>query len=146
VLCGVSWVGACGSLVLASMTLADQAGDVRDFMRRSAPRINLICIICACLIPVTGLANLTFVARDHRFALPTEFVGIVGIKIVLFAVMGGTLWLVVRRCATLSREPNGVSDRGDLVDPAVSGLVRLYRLTIAAGAAALAMGLWLSGV
>jgi len=145
VLCGVSWVGAGASFVLAAAALGGQNRELRDFTLRTAPRLNRLCLGCACLIPLTGVANLAFAARARGFRLPTEFVGIVGVKLGLFALMAGLLWRATERAAAASRAPleQAREDDGAVL---VRSLVRLYGLMVAMGGVALIMGLWLAGV
>jgi hypothetical protein len=145
VLCGVSWVGAAASFVLALVALAGQEYERRDFAVRVAPRLNRLCLSCAILLPLTGVANLAFAAEQHGGTLPPEFIGIVSVKLGLYALMAWMLWRAMERAAVISRVPPGASDQDDHA-ATLRGLVRLYGLMIAAGAVALLMGLWLAGV
>jgi uncharacterized membrane protein len=140
VLCGVSWIGAAASFVLATAALGAQNRELRDFAMRVSPRINRLCFVCAFLIPITGLANLVFAAQARDFRLPPEFVRIVAVKLVLFALMAGLLWQASQRVATVERA--SVEEAA----PLIGRLARLYGMMLVLGGIALLMGLWLAGV
>jgi len=137
VLCGLSWIGACASFILASLALTGQDSEVRELVRRTAPRINRIGLGCAALVPITGLVNLAFAARAHGFALSGEFTAIVAVKILLLALMGFALWRAV-----------GVANDGATGDrdAAIRRLRNWYGAITGAGAIALLLGLWLAGL
>jgi uncharacterized membrane protein len=140
VLCGVSWVGAAASFVLATAALGAQSRELRDFAVCVSPRINRLCCGCAILIPITGVANLVFAAQARNFQLPPEFVRIVAVKLLLFALMAGLLWQASQRAAAIAKV--SVAE----VAPLVGRLTRLYGMMLALGGIALLMGLWLAGV
>ncbi len=146
VLCGVSWVGAAASFVLATAALAGQSQERRDFAVRVAPRLNRLCLSCAVLLPLTGVANLAFAAEQHGGTLPPEFIGIVSVKLGLYALMAWMLWRAMERTATVSRLPSATVNEDDDGAATLRGLIRLYSLIVAAGAVALLMGLWLAGI
>ncbi|MGH7879965.1 MAG: hypothetical protein ACREQD_10785, partial [Candidatus Binataceae bacterium] len=83
VLAGVGWIGLCGSCVLASIALDGAATESQEFSARALPRLNRLSIGCACIIALTGVINLIFAARAHGYALPKEFIAIVGVKLLL---------------------------------------------------------------
>jgi hypothetical protein len=143
VLCGVSWVGAAASFVLAMAALAGSSSERRDFTLRVAPRLNRLCLGCAVLVPLTGVANLAFAAEWRGGPLPAEFVGIVGVKLGLYSVMAWLLWRAIDRVAAVSSTSIAEADDGVA---AMRSLVRLYGLIVATGGVALLMGLWLAGV
>jgi hypothetical protein len=140
VLCGVSWVGAAASFVLAIAALGTQKRELREFAVRVAPRINRLCFGCAILIPITGLANLVFAAQARGFRVPPEFVRIVAVKLLLFTAMAGLLWRASQRAAAVDLA--SVEETA----PLIRGLSRLYVMMLALGGIALLMGLWLAGV
>jgi hypothetical protein len=143
-LCGVIWVGACASFLLAAMALNAEAAEWRAFAARSAPRINRLCLALACLIPLTGISNLVFATRAHHDFLPTAFVGVLSAKIALFAAMALVLWMARRASATIAGESNPAgSAEADATN--IGRLVRLYTLIVMMGMVALGLGLWLSG-
>lgn len=136
-------MGASGSFALAWMVLAGSGPEAREFARRSAPRFNRLCLGCACVIALTGLANLAFVARKSANSITQEFASIVAVKLVLFAVMAWMLWLIIEKGNTLRARSINVETE---VDATISNLARLYGATLALGAIALLLGLWLAGL
>ncbi|HUN58926.1 MAG TPA: hypothetical protein VMU41_12495 [Candidatus Binataceae bacterium] len=141
VLCGVLWVGACASFVLAASALNRESGEWRDFALKVAPRINRINLVAACAIPLTGLGNLYFAGRARGFKFPPQFIGVLAAKIVLFVVMAAAL--LAAWTAESSMLPQGPD--GSIDARASRRLVRLYGIMVALGTVALALGLWLSG-
>ena len=131
VLCGVAWIGTSASFVIAATALAGEEKERREFATRTAPRIGRLCAILACVIPLTGIANLAYVVRARGATLPAEFTGILAAKVALFAAMVAALW-AARRGAR----------HGDAGGRAAG----LYGLTAALGVIALGLGLWLSGI
>ena len=143
-LCGVIWVTACASFLLAAMALSAEAAEWRAFAARSAPRINRLCAVIACLIPLTGIGNLVFAARAHHHLLPAAFVGVLSAKIGLFAAMAialGAAWKAVAPAGNAGVIPAGI----DADAARVRKLMRLYGAIVMLGAVALGLGLWLSG-
>jgi len=144
VLCGVAWVGACASFVLAAAALESEPKESRMLALRAAPRINRLCVPLAVIIPLTGIGNIAFAARARGFTLPAEFIGILAAKVALLAAMTFALWRSWYAAATLSKEPANGS--GGSPGVKVHELTTLYTLIIGAGAIALALGFWLSGI
>jgi uncharacterized membrane protein len=141
VLCGVLWVGSCASFILAASALNRESGEWREFALKAAPRINRINLALACMVPLTGLGNLYFAGRARHFRFPAPFVELLSAKVVLFFAMAVALAAAWSAEAAMI-QPNGNS----AVSLAASRrLVRLYGITVAMGATALALGLWLSG-
>jgi uncharacterized membrane protein len=141
VLCGVVWVGASASFVLAASALSAEHNEWREFALSVTPRINRICLVTAALIPVTGIGNLIYVGVARRYVFPPEFMGILGAKIGLYVTMAAALAAAWHSEAAL-QEPGNCGG----ATAAIRRLVWLYGLTVALGVAALALGLWLSGV
>jgi uncharacterized membrane protein len=141
VLCGVLWVGACASFVLAASALNRESEEWRDFALKVTPRINRINLLAACAIPLTGLGNLYFAGRVRGFKFPPEFLGVLSAKIVLFLAMAAAL--MAAWSAEASMRAQGA--QGNIDVRASRRLVRLYGVTVAMGTVALALGLWLSG-
>jgi len=143
-LCGVIWVAACASFVLAAMALSAEPAEWHAFAARSAPRINRLCAVIACLIPLTGIGNLVFAGRAHNHLLPAAFVGILSAKIGLFAAMVialGAAWKAGTPAGSADVIPAGI----DAEAARVRQLMRLYGIIVVFGAVALGLGLWLSG-
>jgi hypothetical protein len=142
VLAGASCIGICGSFVLGSLALAGAATELREFAARSLPLLNRLAIGCACVIPVSGVINLTFAARAHGYALPRQFVVIVAVKLLLFTAMAWALAVAIGRSKAI-----GLNRDAELESPSVMRvLVPWYGLIVVLGATALALGLWLAGI
>jgi hypothetical protein len=140
-LCGVAWVGACASFVIAAAALGGEAGELSRFAANTAPRINRAGAILALVIPLTGIGNLIYAARMRGDALPPEFIGLLAAKITLFAAMALTLAAAWR--AESAMRADGAA--GSASDANIRKLMRLYGLIMAMGGVALGLGLWLSG-
>ena len=94
VLCGVLWVGACASFVLAASALNRESGEWREFALKVAPRINRINLMLACAIPLTGLGNLYFagrVLRGLKFSSRSSSAYWPSAKVVLFIAMAASV-------------------------------------------------------
>jgi hypothetical protein len=137
-LCGVAWVGATASFVIAAAALGGEAEELSRFATNTAPRINRVGAALALVIPLTGIGNLAYAARAHRDALPPEFVGLLAAKITLFAAMAAAL------AAAWRAETKAEGDSG-YAAANVGRLMRLYGLIVALGAVTLGLGVWLSG-
>jgi hypothetical protein len=141
VLCGVLWVGACASFILAASAMNRESLEWREFALKVAPRINRINLILACAIPLTGLGNLYFAGRARGFSFAPQFIELLSAKIVLFFAMALALAAAWPVEAAMHSAP-----AAEKIDIAASRqLVLLYGLTAAMGTAALALGLWLAG-
>src|SRR6266478_7407227 len=91
VLCGVVWVGASATFVLAAAALAGEPEESYTFALKVAPQINRLCVPMAIVIPITGIGNLFFATHARGSVLPTEFIGIVAVKVGLLTVMAVAL-------------------------------------------------------
>lgn len=133
-------MGACASFVIAAAALGGETGELNRFAGSAVPRINRIGAILALVIPLTGIGNLIYAARVHRFALPPEFVGLLAAKITLFTAMAFTLAAAWRAEAAIRAKdgPDAAANAGHLM--------RLYGAIMAMGAVALGLGVWLSGI
>jgi hypothetical protein len=144
VLCGVVWVGACATFLLAVAALAGEHKESNAFAVKIAPQVNRLCLPLAVAIPVTGIGNLWFAAQARGQALPAEFVGIVAAKVGLLAAMLVALssaWSATPRlhgqACTAPFEPQS--------DFYVRRIIALHGLMAGMGVMALGLGLWLSG-
>jgi hypothetical protein len=135
-------VGACASFVIAAGALGGEAGELSRFAASAAPRINRIGAILAVVIPLTGIGNLVFAARLHRYALPPEFVALLAAKITLFAAMAFVL-AAAWRVEAVIRANECRETKVETAD--IGRLGRLYGAIVAMGAVALGLGVWLSG-
>jgi uncharacterized membrane protein len=141
VLCGVLWVGACASFILAASAMNRESQEWREFVLKAAPRINRINLVLACAIPLTGLGNLYFAGRARGFSFAPQFIELLSAKIVLFFAMALAL-----AAAWPAEAAVHAASAAEKIDMAASRrLVVLYGLTAAMGTAALALGLWLAG-
>jgi hypothetical protein len=138
VLAGALLIGIGGTVVLGSLALRDSGTEQREFMLRSIPLLNRLGIGCACLIPITGVVNLTFAARAHGFVLSREFLAVVALKLMLFTAMAWALVIVVGRA--------GVKRVAEREAPILPDLVPWYGFIVTLGTTALALGLWLAGL
>jgi hypothetical protein len=140
VLCGVVWIGASAGVALAAAVLSSEPEESNKFATRSIPRINRVCVAVASLIPLTGIANLSFVVQARHGVLPEEFSAILGAKVALYAAMGLALWAAWR-----TGTPGGLAAADLQVKPNLRRLITLYATIVILGAVALGLGLWLSG-
>jgi hypothetical protein len=145
VLCGVVWVGVCASFLLAAVALASEPSEAYALALRAAPRITRLCVLLAIVIPLTGIGNLLFVARARGFALPPEFVGILAAKVTLLTAMAFALWRAWRVVTVMREKTVHDADGTAAIGVNMRKLITLYSLIMGAGAAALALGFWLSG-
>ncbi|HVA39398.1 MAG TPA: hypothetical protein VNF49_01945, partial [Candidatus Binataceae bacterium] len=91
VLCGALWVAVSLSFVLAAAasTGTERAG----FASRVAPVLNRLNLAAIVLLPLSGIANLIYVARERHFSLPAAFVQVLGAKLLLLCGMATALAL-----------------------------------------------------
>ena len=138
VLCGAIWVAVSLSFVLAAgaSTETERAG----FASRVAPVLNRINLAAIVILPLSGIANLVFVARERHFSLPAAFVEVLGAKVVLLCGMAVALGLAWGAAARLG---SGAAPAASKVGE--RRLLWLYSAMTAMGAVALMLGLWLAG-
>jgi putative copper export protein len=144
VLCGVVWVGACATFIIALAALAGEPNELYAIAIRIAPQLNRLCVPLAIAIPITGVGNLLFVVQARRTVLPPEFVEIVAAKIGLLAVMGLALVAAWAAAPKLDERPP-IRASGSSSEVNVRRIVASYGLIVGAGIVALGLGLWLSG-
>jgi len=143
VLCGVVWVGACATFVVAAAALNGEPDESSAFTIKVAPQINRLCVPMAIAIPITGIGNLMFAAQARGLVLPAEFIGIVAAKVVLLSIMALGLLGASRAAVILQKQlPMGPSAPRHKVNRRI---MALYGLITVAGVFALVLGLWLSG-
>ena len=87
VFCGAIWVAVSLSFVLAAgaSTETERAG----FAARVAPVLNRLNLAAIALLPLSGIANLIFVARERHFRLPAAFVEVLSAKVAAALRDGG---------------------------------------------------------
>ncbi len=138
VLCGAIWVAVSLSFVLAAG--ASTETEHEGFAARVAPVLNRLNLAAIVLLPLSGIANLIFVAREHQFKLPAAFVEVLGAKLLLLCGMAAALAIAWGTAARLgSGAPPGASNASE------RRLLWLYGAMAAMGAVALMLGLWLAG-
>ena len=87
------------------------------------------------LLPLTGIANLFYVALTRHFSLPMAFVEVLGAKLLLLCGMAAALAIAWGAAESLGSGVRGGERR----------LLWLYGAMAAMGAVALMLGLWLAG-
>lgn len=134
VLCGAAWVAVSLSFVLAAgaSTEDERAG----LAARVAPALNRLNLAAIVVLPLSGIANLAYVARDRHYKLPTAFVEVLGAKVVLLVAMAAALAIAWGTAARLGAAGSGGAERR---------LMRIYGAMAGLGAVALMLGLWLAG-
>ena len=123
---GALWIGACACFVIAALALTPGTNEHRNFVVRSAPKIDRLAILAAALLLLTGLANLAQAAISRQFAFSTAFTTVVAIKIVLYIAMLVTM-------------------RSSIKTAAIDRKVKAHAAIVAMGSIALLLGLWLIG-
>jgi hypothetical protein len=139
VLSGVVWVGVCASFIVAAAAMEGEPNELHSLATKVAPQINRICVPLAVSIPLTGIVNLFFAFRTYGAGLPTEFVGIIAAKLTLLAIMGFGLSAAFR-----VTPPVKALEGGSTIN--VRRIIACYGVIVAAGVAALVLGLWLAGI
>jgi hypothetical protein len=134
VLCGAVWVVASLSFVLAAG--ASTGNERTELAARVAPVLNRLNLAAIVVLPLSGIGNLIFVAREHRFRLPTGFLAVLGAKLLLLCAMAAALALA---WGTAAKFDSGAMAEGE------RRLLWLYGAMAACGAVALMLGLWLAG-
>lgn len=134
VLCGAAWVAVSLSFVLAAgaSTEDERAG----LAARVAPALNRLNLAAIVVLPLSGIANLAYVARDRHYKLPTAFVEVLGAKVVLLVAMAAALAIAWGTAARLGAAGSGGAERR---------LMGIYGAMAGLGAVALMLGLWLAG-
>jgi hypothetical protein len=134
VLCGAAWVAISLSFMLAAgaSTEDERAG----FAGRVAPTLNRLNLAAIVILPLSGIANLAYVARERHYRLPAAFVEALGAKVVLLSAMAAALAIAWGTAARLGTAGSGGAERR---------LLRTYGAMAGLGAAALMLGLWLAG-
>jgi putative copper export protein len=123
---GALWIGACACFVIAGLALTPGSDEHRNFVARSAPKIDHLAMLAAALLFLTGLVNLVQAAISRHFAFSTAFTTVLAIKILLFIAMLATM-------------------RSSMKTGAMNRMVKAHAAIVAMGAVALLLGLWLIG-
>jgi putative copper export protein len=140
---GAIWVGACACFVIAGLALTAGSVEQRNFATNAAPKIDLLGLVAAAVLLVTGLINLTTAGISRRFAFSTAFMTVLAIKVTLFVAMIVVMTWSMRIGAVI----RAVLARGriDAVPGAMSRMVKAHVAIVAMGGLALILGTWLMG-
>jgi putative copper export protein len=120
------WIGACACFVIAGLALTPGTDDHKNFVARSAPKIDRLAMLSAALLLLTGLVNLAQAAISRRFAFSTAFTTVLAIKILLFIAMLAAM-------------------RASMKIGAMNQTLKAHAAVVAMGSIALLLGLWLIG-
>jgi hypothetical protein len=140
---GAIWVGACACFVIAGLALTAGSGEQRSFVARAAPRIDLLGLVAAVVLLVTGFFNLMTAGIARRFAFSTAFMTVLAIKIGLFIVMIVVMTWAMRVGAVV--KACVARGRNDAVPGAMRRMVGAHIAIVAMGGIALILGTWLMG-
>ena len=140
---GAIWVGACACFVIAGTALATGSDEQRNFVANAAPKIDLLGLVAAIVLLITGFINLMTAGVARRFVFSTAFMTVLAIKISLFIVMIVVMTWSMRIGAVI----RAVVARGrtDAVPTAMTRMTRAHIAIVAMGGLALILGTWLMG-
>ena len=140
---GAIWVGACACFVIAGLALSAGSVEQHNFATKAAPKIDVLGLVAAVVLLVTGFINLMTAGIARRFAFSTAFMTVLAIKISLFIIMIMVMTWSMRIGAVI----RAVVDRGrsDAVPGAMTRMVRAHIAIVAMGGIALMLGTWLMG-
>jgi putative copper export protein len=140
---GAIWVGACACFVIAGLALSAGSADQRNFATNAAPKIDLLGLVAAIVLLVTGFINLMTAGVARRFVFSTAFMTVLAIKIALFIVMLMVMTWSMRIGAVIKAVV--ARERTDAVPGAMTRMVRAHIAIVAMGGIALILGTWLMG-
>ena len=123
---GALWIGACACFVIAGLALTPGSDEHKNFVVRSAPKIDRLAMLAAALLLLTGLVNLAQAAISRQFAFSTAFTTVLAIKILIFIAMLATM-------------------RSSMKTGAMERTLKAHAAIVAMGSIALLLGLWLIG-
>ena len=140
---GAIWVGACACFVIAGLALSADTVEQRNFVANAAPKIDVLGLVAAVVLLVTGFINLMTAGVARRFVFSTAFMTVLAIKVGLFIVMIVVMTWAMRVGAVVK----AVVARGriDAVPTAMSRMVKAHIAIVAMGGVALILGTWLMG-
>jgi hypothetical protein len=140
---GAIWVGACACFVIAGLALSSGSVEQRNFVVNAGPKIDLLGLVAAVILLVTGFINLMTAGVARRFVFSTAFMNVLAIKIGLFIVMIVAMTWSMRVGAVIRAVV--ARDRTDAVPGAMIRMMRAHAAIAAMGAVALILGTWLMG-
>ena len=140
---GAIWIGACACFVIAGLALTTGSVEQRNFVANAGPKIDLLGLVAAIVLLVTGFINLMTAGIARRFAFSTAFMTVLAIKIALFIVMIVVMTWAMRIGAVIRAAV--ARSRTDAVPGAMTRMTRAHIAIVAMGALALILGTWLMG-
>ncbi len=140
---GAIWVGACACFVIAGLALPAESVEQRNFVANAGPKIDLLGLVAAIVLLVTGFINLMTAGVARRFVFSTAFMTVLAIKVVLFIVMIVVMTWSMRIGAVIRAVVS--PGRDDAVPGAMTRMVRAHLAIVAMGGIALMLGTWLMG-
>ena len=140
---GAIWVGACACFVIAGLALSAGSVEQRNFVANAAPKIDVLALVAAIALLITGFINLMTAGAARRFVFSTAFMTVLAIKITLFIVMLVVMTWAMRVGAVIRAVV--ARERTDAVPGAMTRMVRAHVAIVAMGALALVLGTWLMG-
>jgi len=87
VISGVIWIGTSAVTTVAANALTFNTDEFREFVSKAIPTIDRVNICAALALLITGLVNFLLLATPVAFDLPSMFVVVLGLKVILFAAM-----------------------------------------------------------
>jgi hypothetical protein len=144
---GALWIGACACFVIAALALTPGTNEHRNFVVRSAPKIDRLAMLAAGVLFLTGLLNLVQAEISRQAALSnpfsTAFITVLAIKILLFIAMVSVMHWSMRIAAVIRT----VIERGttDALPSSLNRMLNAHAAVVAMGSIALLLGLWLIG-
>jgi putative copper export protein len=123
---GALWIGACACFVIAALALTPGTDEHRNFVARSAPKIDRLAMLAAALLLLSGFVNLAQAAIAREFAFSTAFTTVLAIKILLYIAMLAAM-------------------RVSMKTSAMNRTLKAHTAIVAMGSIALLLGLWLIG-
>lgn len=140
---GAIWVGACACFVIAGLALSSGSDEQRNFVQSAAPRIDLLGLVAAIVLLVTGFINLMTAGAARRFVFSSAFMSVLAIKLALFIAMLVVMTWSMRIGAVIRSVI--IRGRNDAVPGAMTRMTRAHLAIVAMGALALILGTWLMG-
>ena len=143
VISGVIWIGTSAVTTVAANALTFNTDEFREFVSKAIPTIDRVNICAALALLITGLVNFLLLATPVAFDLPSMFVVVLGLKVILFAAMAVALVAIFRGETQLKS-----AARSEAAGWGAAKMIRigiLSGLTAVLGAIALTLGVWLAG-
>ena len=129
--------------MIAGLALATGSDEQRNFVANAAPKIDVLGLIAAIVLLLTGFINLMTAGVARRFVFSTAFMTVLAIKVGLFIVMIVVMTWAMRVGAVVKAVV--ARGRNDAVPGATSRMVKAHIAIVAMGGIALLLGTWLMG-